>query len=117
MIQVIYRFNVSREFLQTTALVNSIKKARTKMVLTSLEKLAENEKEKYTKFWEEFGLTLKEELVEDYDNREHLVKLLRFATIRTDTDKQEISLKSYLTHKLESQEEIYYCIRKKSWSC
>ena len=74
--------------------------------------MAENEKEKYAKFWEEFGLTLKEGLIEDYDNRDQLAKLLRFSTTRTDTDDQETSLKDYLARKLEGQEEIYYVCGK-----
>ena len=104
--------NVSREFLQTSDLVSSIKKTSVKKILTLLEKMAENEKEKYAKFWEEFGLTLKEGLIEDYDNRDQLAKLLRFSTTRTDTDDQETSLKDYLARKLEGQEEIYYVVGK-----
>jgi len=104
--------NVSREFLQTSDLVSSIKKTSIKKILTLLEKMAENEKEKYAKFWEEFGLTLKEGLIEDYDNRDQLAKLLRFSTTRTDTDDQETSLKDYLARKLEGQEEIYYVFGK-----
>ena len=104
--------NVSREFLQTSDLVSSIKKTSIKKILTLLEKMAENEKEKYAKFWEEFGLTLKEGLIEDYDNRDQLAKLLRFSTTRTETDDQETSLKDYLARKLEGQEEIYYVFGK-----
>jgi len=104
--------NVSREFLQTSDLVSSIKKTSVKKILTLLEKMAENEKEKYAKFWEEFGLTLKEGLIEDYDNRDQLAKLLRFSTTRTDADDQETSLKDYLARKLVGQEEIYYVFGK-----
>ena len=104
--------NVSREFLQTSDLVSSIKKTSVKKISTLLEKMAENEKEKYAKFWEEFGLTLKEGLIEDYDNRDQLAKLLRFSTTRTETDDQETSLKDYLARKLEGQEEIYYVVGK-----
>jgi molecular chaperone HtpG len=104
--------NVSREFLQISALVSSIKKASVKKVLTLLEKMAETEKDKYAKFWSEFGLTLKEGLVEDYDNRDQLATLLRFATTKTDTEAQETSLKDYLGRKLEGQEEIYYALGK-----
>jgi len=56
----------------------------------------------------EFGLTLKEGILEDYDNREQLAKLLRFST--TKTDQQETSLKDYLARKLKNQEEIYYIL-------
>ncbi len=102
--------NISREYLQTSSLVSSIKKASTKKIISLLEKMAEEEKEKYITFWSEFGLTLKEGIIEDYDNREQLAKLLRFST--TKSESQEISLKDYLDRKLKNQEEIYYIFGK-----
>jgi len=102
--------NVSREYLQTSPMVSSIKKASTKKIISLLEKMAEEEKEKYTTFWSEFGLTLKEGIIEDYDNREQLAKLLRFST--TKSENQETFLKEYLDHKLHGQEEIYYIFGK-----
>lgn len=102
--------NISREYLQTSPLVSSIKKASTKKILSLLEKMAEEEKQKYTTFWSEFGLTLKEGIMEDYDHREQLAKLLRFST--TKSDQQETSLKDYLDRKLKDQEEIYYILGK-----
>ena len=104
--------NVSREFLQISPIVSSIKKACVKKILTLLEKMAENEKDKYTKFWSEFGLTLKEGLIEEYENRELIASLLRFSTTRADTDSQEVSLKDYVARKLNDQEEIYYAFGK-----
>ncbi|MBM3468943.1 MAG: molecular chaperone HtpG [Alphaproteobacteria bacterium] len=102
--------NVSREYLQTSPLVSSIKKVSTKKIIALLEKMAEGEKDKYRTFWSEFGLTLKEGIIEDYENREQLAKLLRFSTTRS--DQPETSLKNYLDQKLETQEEIYYIIGK-----
>lgn len=102
--------NISREYLQTSSLVSSIKRASTKKIISLLEKMAEEEKEKYITFWSEFGLTLKEGIIEDYDNREQLAKLLRFST--TKSESQEISLKDYLDRKLKNQEEIYYIFGK-----
>lgn len=102
--------NISREYLQISSLVSSIKKASTKKIISLLEKMAEEEKEKYITFWSEFGLTLKEGIIEDYDNREQLAKLLRFSTTKSEI--QEISLKDYLDRKLKNQEEIYYIFGK-----
>ena len=102
--------NISREYLQTSSLVSSIKRASTKKIISLLEKMAEEEKEKYITFWSEFRLTLKEGIIEDYDNREQLAKLLRFPT--TKSESQEISLKDYLDRKLKNQEEIYYVFGK-----
>lgn len=104
--------NVSREFLQNSSLVESIKKSCTQKVLNLLENMAENEKENYAKFWSEFGLTLKEGLIEDYENKTHLANLLRFSTTRTDDETQETSFKEYLARKLKNQEKIYYAFGK-----
>ena len=104
--------NVSREFLQNSTLVDAIKKSSTQKILNLLEKMAENEKENYAKFWSEFGLTLKEGLIEDYENKKQIANLLRFSTTHTDIEAQEISLKDYLSRKLENQEKIYYAFGK-----
>ena len=61
--------NVSRELLQQDETVTAIRAALTKRVLDMLERLAAEDAEKYAKFWQEFGLLLKEGLVEDPANR------------------------------------------------
>jgi molecular chaperone HtpG len=73
-----------------------------------LDRLAEDS-DKYAKFWSEFGLLVKEGLVEDFANRERLAKLVRFATTRTD-GKPTRSLKDYLAAAKPEQEAIYYLI-------
>ena len=52
--------NVSREILQDSAVTRSLRSALTKRVLQMLEKLANNDAEKYQTFWQQFGLVLKE---------------------------------------------------------
>ena len=54
-------------------------------MLALLEELAENDKEKYATFWNEFGTVLKEGIGEDYANRERIARLLRFASTHADT--------------------------------
>ncbi|NGE23814.1 molecular chaperone HtpG, partial [Klebsiella pneumoniae] len=57
--------NVSREILQDSAVTRSLRSALTKRVLQMLEKLANNDAEKYQTFWQQFGLVLKEGPGED----------------------------------------------------
>ena len=98
--------NVSREILQQSRDVKSIREGSTKRVLGMLEDLAENQKDKYAAFWKEFGQVLKEGVGEDAANRERLAKLLRFAS--TASDEQSVSLADYVARMKSAQKSIYY---------
>lgn len=102
--------NVSRELLQQDETVTAIRAALTKRVLDMLERLAAEDAEKYAKFWQEFGLLLKEGLVEDPANREKLAKLLRFHSTRSDGTSQDRSLQSYVAEARPEQSAIYYLV-------
>ncbi len=88
--------NVSRELLQQDEAIAAMRAALTRRVLDMLERMAGDDAEKYAKFWQEFGLLLKEGLVEDASNRERIAKLLRFNTTRSTAIEQNRSLKQYL---------------------
>jgi molecular chaperone HtpG len=100
--------NVSRELLQESRDVKAIREGSTKRVLSMLETLAENEsaeeRDKYQKFWNEFGAVLKEGIGEDFQNRERLAKLYRFASTHADAG---VSLADYVKRMKEGQEAIY----------
>jgi molecular chaperone HtpG len=100
--------NVSRELLQESRQVERIKGALTKRVLDLLEKIARDEPENYATFWDAFGAVLKEGVVEDAANRERVLKLLHFATTRSDSADQRISLDDYIGRMAGLQEDIYY---------
>ncbi|CDZ79234.1 High temperature protein G [Legionella massiliensis] len=100
--------NVSREILQDNKLVDAIRTACTKRILTMLEKLSTQDVEAYQQFWTEFGLVLKEGPVEDFANKETIAKLLRFATSLSDSEKQTVSLADYISRMKEGQDKIYY---------
>ncbi len=100
--------NVSRELLQDNKQVESIRNACVKRVLSMLEKMSENEPETYQKFWDAFGLVLKEGPVEDFANRETLAGLMRFASTSNDSDAQTVTLKDYVARMKEGQDKIYY---------
>ena len=100
--------NVSREILQESKDVETIRKGCVNKVLGLLEDLAENQKEKYATVWKEFGRVLKEGVGEDYGNKERIAKLLRFASTQADTDEQSVGLADYASRMKDGQEKIYY---------
>ena len=104
--------NVSREILQESKDIESIRSGSVKKVLGLLNDLSQgeqdNNKEKYKTFWKEFGQVLKEGVGEDYANRERIAKLLRFVSTHTDSDEQIVSLSDYIGRMKEGQEKIYY---------
>ena len=104
--------NVSREILQESRDIETIRGGCVKKVLSMLEGLAESEeaaeKEKYTKFWSEFGRVLKEGVGEDFANKDRIAKLLRFASTQSDTPEESVSLADYVSRMKEGQEKIYY---------
>lgn len=100
--------NVSREILQSNRVVDSIRKASVKKVLGLLEKMAENEPEKYQIFWQEFGKVMKEGPGEDTANQERIAKLLRFSSTHDDKPEQAITLTDYVSRMKEGQDAIYY---------
>ncbi len=100
--------NVSREILQSNRVVDSMRKASVKKVLGLLEKMAKNDKEKYQKFWNEFGKAMKEGPGEDFANKEQIAKLLRFSSTHDDVEEQKITLEDYVSRMKDGQEAIYY---------
>ena len=97
--------NVSRELLQESRDVKAIREGSTKRVLSMLEDVAENQKDKYAEFWGQFGAVLKEGIGEDFANQERLAKLLRFASTQAD---EGVSFADYVARMKEGQEAIYY---------
>ena len=100
--------NVSREILQHSKDIDAIRAGATKKVLGMLEELAENNIEKYTTCWREFGRVLKEGVGEDHANKARIAKLLRFATTQADSDVEGVSLAEYVSRMKEGQKKIYY---------
>jgi molecular chaperone HtpG len=100
--------NVSREILQHNRKIDTIRQANVKRILGALEKLAEEDKEKYQTFWEQFGKVMKEGPAEDYANKERIAGLLRFTSTHTEKDEQVVALADYVGRMQEGQEKIYY---------
>lgn len=100
--------NVSREILQNNKQIDQMRNGTVKKILTALEGMAKNEKEKYAKFWKEFGKVLKEGVLDDFSNRERIAKLLRFSSTHDDKLEPAITLEDYVSRMKEEQEKIYY---------
>ncbi len=100
--------NVSREILQESRDIDAIRAGSVKKVLGMLEDMAQNDSEKYARFWKEFGQALKEGVGEDYSNRERISKLLRFSSTHAETEEQTVSLADYVGRMKEGQDKIYY---------
>ena len=100
--------NVSREILQGNKVIDTIKSGSTKKILSTLQKMADNEPEKYQQFWDQFGAVLKEGPGEDFSNKEAIAKLLRFATTKGEGDAQTVSFAQYIERMQAGQDKIYY---------
>ncbi len=103
--------NVSREILQSNAVLAKIKNASVKKVLSELAKMAKNDKAKYDTFFAEFGNVLKEGLYSDYGNREKILELLQFNSLNSS---EKITLEEYLKGVDEAKKEIYYIAGRSS---
>ena len=98
--------NVSREILQQNKILANIKSASTKKILGEIEALSKD-KEAYKGFYEQFGRVLKEGLYSDFENKDKILELLRFATSKQD---ELIALKDYKAAMPKEQKSIYYLI-------
>ena len=99
--------NVSRELLQGNRTVEKIKSALVKRVLDMLDDMAEKKPEDYAKFWQAFGVVLKEGMVDDVANRDRLAKLCRFSST-TQSVTPEVTLAAYVARMPAEQEAIYF---------
>jgi molecular chaperone HtpG len=97
--------NVSREILQQTPVLRSIKNQVVKRVLRRLKEIGRDEPEVYQKFWENFGATLKEGVAEDRDNAEAITPLLRFRTTAGDEWRDLATVKAGMK---EGQTNLWY---------
>ncbi|WP_199507727.1 MULTISPECIES: molecular chaperone HtpG [unclassified Psychrobacter] len=102
--------NVSRELLQESRDVKSIRDGNARRILTLLASLANSEdadkQAKFSEFYKEFGDVIKEGLGEDMGNQARIAKLLRYTT--TTHDGLETSFADYKARMKDGQKAIYY---------
>ena len=70
--------NVSRETLQDSQIVRTIRKQVAKKVLELLEELAKEKPEDFLTFWRSWGVSLKEAVATVWESKERVAKLLRY---------------------------------------
>ena len=78
--------------------------------MDALQYLKDNAFEEYLDFWNSFGLVLKEEAAEDFENREAVASLMLFATSRNETHEVKETLDDYLQRMPSDQNDIYFCV-------
>ena len=104
--------NVSRESVQSNRVMGQLKKLVTSKVLDTLRKLAADNPEKYSQFWEAYGRFLKQGVAIEQEEPQELYPLLRFRATpgQQDGSNPWISLDEYIERMQPGQEQIYYII-------
>ncbi|MBL8518865.1 MAG: molecular chaperone HtpG [Betaproteobacteria bacterium] len=104
--------NVSREILQESRDVDTIRAGCTKKALGMLEELAQSDnaanKEKFATFWKHFGRVFKEGIAEDTANRDRIAKLCRFVSTASEGDAQDTGFADYIARMKPGQDKLYY---------
>ncbi len=98
--------NISREMLQHDRQLSLIAKSIEKTIHSELSRMLKNDRDKYEKFFEAFGLQLKYGVYSDYGmHKNELQDLLLFRSSRGD---KPVTLSEYVENMPEAQKEIYY---------
>jgi len=105
--------NVSREILQSNPVMSKIKNASVKKVLSELSKMMKKDADKYAKFYAEFGNCLKEGIYSDMGNRDKLLELMQFNTLKSE---EKTDIESFIKNVDEEKKEIYYLTGKMALS-
>jgi molecular chaperone HtpG len=96
--------NVSREILQQDRQASIIKNSITRKILDSLKKMKQEKPGEYEKFWQMFGVVLKEGIISDIKNRDQIMRLSIFDS----TKGEKTTLEEYAANMPEYQKHIYY---------
>lgn len=102
--------NVARESIQATRLIKRIGGSIKGKLLGELERLAQEEPDRYMNFWKEYGAFLKEGIATEPGDAARLAKLLRFHSTVSDGADPTVSLDDYIGRMKDDQEFIYYLL-------
>ena len=100
--------NVSRESLQDNTVFRKMRKVLVNKVLDHLVGVADDDPKEYLAFYNEFGMTLREGISNDYDNRNRIAKLLRFQSSHGTGPDDLVSLDAYLERATDAQKQMYF---------
>ena len=97
--------NISREILQQNAELQVISKNLEKKIISELEKILKNDRERYIEFWKEFGRSIKAGVQDMFGmNKEKLQDLLIFVS---SYDDKYTTLKEYVDRMGDNKEILY----------
>ena len=97
--------NISREILQQNAELQVISKNLEKKIISELEKILKNDREKYIEFWKEFGRSIKAGVQDMFGmNKGKLQDLLIFVS---SYDDKYTTLKEYVDRMGDNKEILY----------
>jgi molecular chaperone HtpG len=114
--------NVSRETVQRNPAVRRIQRALVGKLIRELETMAKDQQDAYRRFWDEFGIFIKEGVATDLASKDDLLPLLRFhasaklgivgqvSTPDAVEDCGLVTLDEYVERMGEAQEAIYYLL-------
>ena len=102
--------SVTRESIQATRVMATLKKTITRRVISELKRMAKNDRDNYLKIYGEFGSYLKQGLVIESEDRSDLEPLMFFQTTHDDDPTKFYSLEDYVERMPENQDDIYYVV-------
>ena len=102
--------SVSRESIQATRVMASLKKTVTRRVLSELKRMAKNDREHYLNVYREFGSWLKQGLVVSADERDDLLPLMFFQTTHDDDESSYHALEDVAGRMAAGQDDLYYIV-------
>jgi molecular chaperone HtpG len=98
--------NISRETIQHNSQLKRIAKSIQKKIKSELLDMMQSDREKYEKFFNEFGLQLKYGMYENWGmNKDEVKDLILFYSLN---EEKMISFKEYVEKMKDSQKYIYY---------
>jgi molecular chaperone HtpG len=97
--------NVSRELIQKDQHIKLIQKALVSKILRHFKTILTKDREKYCKFWNNFGATLKEGLASDYTNKDKIAEITLF---KSTNSTEYTTLSEYIGRMKKEQKDIYF---------
>ncbi len=98
--------NISRETIQSSRAMERVRKVLETRLLNTLKRQAKDDPDTYARFWQEFGVFIKEGVATDLLGRDKLMPLLRF---HSSADEGLVSLADYVGRS-QDRDDIYYLL-------
>ncbi|MCP4215468.1 MAG: molecular chaperone HtpG, partial [bacterium] len=103
--------NISRETIQSNMRITKIKNYLLKKLFDHFTSMKKNDKEKYLKVWKNFHRNFKEGVINDFEHKDKLAKLMIFHSSKVEKE-EYTDLDEYVSRMPEEQKELYYITGK-----